>query len=266
MPRTSMNPFARLVDNATVAVDAYIDRVLPGRPTEARAEDRSSPDTLHSLLNDLLHFCDHHGIDFDEVLEAARISHSEDLALEQTFTYGDEVQPRHAATWRGIVVGVHTTHRYEVLHTVRIPGEREKVVMPVEDLKTATPIGPIDSPGGPLTTAQEVEQRLEELSLLIRRAEHEGHPADPGLYAEQDDLINALADWSGGSGTVILQLLGPKIATAVEAERSQAAPSDLAGAAFPEDIADGLKQAPPSPRPPAAGRGTPPSDGHRRSR
>jgi hypothetical protein len=128
-------------------------------------------------------------------------------------------------------------------------------VVPVEDLRPATSFGPIDTPNGPVSTAQDAEGRLEEVSLLIRRAEHDGRVPAPDLYAEQHELTEALANWSGGSSTGILQFLGPRIATALEEQRRRTPPTDLAGTGFPNDIAGSLADAPspqerPSPEPP----------------
>ncbi|MFI0351009.1 hypothetical protein [Actinomadura sp. 9N407] len=266
MPTSAMNPHSRLVENATAAVDAYLLRVLPNRPPEAQAEDHSSVETLHCLFSDLLHFCDHHGLDFDAALGWARTSYADDLAMEQTFTNGDEVQPRHSATWRGIVVDVHTTDQGQVLHTVRIPGERDRRLIPVEALETEAPFGPIETRNSPVLTAQEAEGHLEELSLLIRRTEHEGRlPAQP-LYADQRKLVDALADWSRSSPASILQLLGSQIAAALDEERLQTPEATkLASTAFPNDIASGLAD-PRSTESESQGSGSSAPDGRPRSR
>ncbi|MFD0856324.1 hypothetical protein ACFQ07_29055, partial [Actinomadura adrarensis] len=204
MPAATNNPFVHPIDNATAAVDAYIRRAFPGHPPQEQAARRSDPETLHCLLSDLLHYCDHHNLDFTQLLGHARASYADDLATAQTFVHGDEVQPRADTTWRGIVTGTSTTQHGEVLHTIDIPGDPTTRVLPAQDLTTATPFGPLESGNGLLTTAQQAEGRLRELSLRIRLTEHNGRVPAPSLYAEQRDLAHALAAWSGGSSAVLL--------------------------------------------------------------
>ncbi|WP_131738849.1 hypothetical protein [Actinomadura roseirufa] len=250
-------PFADAIEIVAGVLNAY----SPGQPSDQQGP--ASAERVQFLLTDLIHYCDHHHIDFPTTMAAARTAYADDRAEDHGFVIGDEVQPRQKPLWRGIVTGGRITRRGEVLCAVHIPGERHELVVSTAQLEKAPPFGSIKTQTGIVSTVQEAEERLDEVTLTIRHAQNEGWLPEPALYQEQERLIDGLALWSGSSAIAIHLSTGPRIAAKVQAQSTRKARRPaLMHRDFPQRLDTQLTERQPEPAVPKS-RPSPDSRAHR---
>ncbi|MGI8333644.1 hypothetical protein ACRYCC_27155 [Actinomadura scrupuli] len=262
---------AEQVENAAHALDAYEQRAFPGQPITHRHGYEDSDVMLRSLLNDLQHYADYQGVDFERALMAARELHADELtelratpltrSLHTHFPNGALVQPsadsvldegRLGVPMRGIVVSSRPSEWGSDLCTVRFPGmagTQEIAATQLEPADTFHSVRLVDTTL--VTGVREVEDRLVATAARMHTDRQYGLQPNSADVIDRARLADALGSWAGTGVDRVMASLRPAIADAVrrqvldpEAASPEAIhPARLAAQGFPRPLSAGVPAA-----------------------
>jgi hypothetical protein len=262
---------AEQVENAAHALDAYEQRAFPGQPITHRHGYEDSDVMLRSLLNDLQHYADYQGVDFERALTVAREIHTDELTelratpltggLHTDFPDGALVQlsadavldeGRLGVPMRGIVTSSRPSEWGSDLCTVRFPGMHSTQEI------AATQLQPADSfrsvllaDGVRITGVREAEDKLISTAARMHTDLQHGLPPNTSDAVDQAALADALGSWAGTGADRVMTSLQPAIADAVRRQLLDPEPAPpqvihparLAAQGFPRPLSDGVPAA-----------------------
>lgn len=260
---------AEQVENAAHALDAYEQRAFPGQPLTHRHGYEDSDVMLRSLLNDLQHYADYQGVDFERALMAAREIHADELTelratpltsgLHTHFPDGALVQlsadavldeGRLGTPMRGIVVSSRPSEWGSDLCTIRFPGMTATQEIAATQLEPADTFRPVRLCDAVLIKGvREVEDRLVATAARMHTDRQYGLPPNAGDVLDRARLADALGSWAGTGADRVMAGLQPAIAEAVRRRLLEPAtqepihPARLAAQGFPRPLSDGVPAA-----------------------
>lgn len=186
-------------------------RQLPG---EAEVSD---------LLTDLMHYCSLQGVDFDNAVESARLTFSEERAKEGRYAPGAGVElidkaaeqaQQSALPTRGVVIGISDAKNGQAVYHVRSPGDVHTRSYLGTELRSAPPFGPVKTTEGDVRSPLDAEQAAIGTCAQMLQAEGLGQAPHADDARNLNALLDALADWTQLPSDRLDSLLAPKVASA----------------------------------------------------
>ncbi|GAA1834089.1 hypothetical protein [Actinomadura chokoriensis] len=246
-----------------------------------RGDDDHARELLGDLLIDLMHYADHRGLEFNDILAQANGYYLSEHHSPDVLAIGSAVQLDGPAAdeavllgnpSQGCVTGLLVPFDGPTEYYVRFLGENSSRSIIAADLQPAPPFPSTHTSQGTITDPLKAEQILLDIMTRI------GHADINGIQPQQTDLddhrvlLDALVSWNGMDERNVTDLLlarvEPRLSTSSPDAASSGAtlsPAQLAARDFPIPLSQGLTEHQPDPNAPPV-RPTPPDRRADRSR
>ncbi|MEU8804044.1 hypothetical protein [Spirillospora sp. NPDC048819] len=257
---------AEFAEFGAAALDSFQALFEETEHLDHRSNGAHARELLGDLLIDLMHYAEHRGLEFNDILAQANGYYLSERNSPDVFAIGSTVQLDGPAAdeaillgqpTRGTVTGLLVPHDGPTEYDVQFLGETTSRTIIGADLEPASPF-PATS-----TTQGVINDPLRAEETLVAAMGRIGDADLSGLRPRQDDLddhhilLDALVAWNGMDKRSVTDLLLAKIEPRLAATPPKTpvtdtplSPAQLAAQDFPIPLAQGLAGHHPTPAPP----------------
>ncbi|MFI0351008.1 hypothetical protein [Actinomadura sp. 9N407] len=203
------------------ALDSYQNLFEHAGRRDHRADDRHASELVGDLLADLMHYTDHRGLDFDEIVRTARNDFLRELSPEPPPTLGTLVRIKGPLAEEahilgqptlGAVTGLVVPHRGNTEYYVRRMGELGSQQYTGDDLEPAPPFPSVPTSTGIVDNPLRAEELLVDATVRSSLTTAATETSRPDDVREHRALLTALASWNGLDEQAAKDLLLAKVA------------------------------------------------------
>ncbi|MFA1551741.1 hypothetical protein [Actinomadura chokoriensis] len=260
---------AEFAEFGAAALDSFQALFEETEHLDHRTNNAHARELLGDLLIDLMHYAQHRGLEFNDILAQANGYYLSEHNSPDVFAVGSTVQLDGPAAdeaillghpTRGTVTGLLVPHDGPTEYNVCFLGETSSRTIIDADLEPAPPFPSTSTAQGVISDPLHAEETLVETMARIARADLDG------VRPQQDDLddhhvlLDALVTWNGMDDRNVTDLLLAKVEPRLTTSQPKApvtgaslSPAQLAAQDFPIPLVQGLSgrhpTSQPSPRP-----------------
>ncbi|MFA1546119.1 hypothetical protein [Actinomadura chokoriensis] len=240
------------------ALDSFQALFQETEHLDHRSNDVHARELLGDLLIDLMHYAQHRGLEFNDILAQANGYYLSERNSPDIYAIGSTVQlqgPTADETTligrpaRGTVTGIHVPHEGPTEYYVHFLGETSSRSILAADLEEATPFPATSTTKGIIDDPLVAEEALVEAVTRIGRADLSGVPPHQDDLNDRQALLEALVTWNGMDTRDVTDLLLAEVEqrlAPVQAETpvedTALSPSQLAAQDFPIPLEQGLAE------------------------
>lgn len=260
------------------ALDAFQALFEETEHLDHRGNNTHARELLGDLLIDLMHYADHRGLEFNDILAQANGYYLSEHNSPDVFAIGATVQLDGPAAdeaillgapTRGTVTGLLVPHDGPTEYDIRLLGQTSSRTIIAADLEPAPPFPTTSTTQGLINNPLRAEETLVETMTRIARADLAGLPPQQDDLDDHRVLLDALVTWNGMDKHNVTDLLLAKVEPRLTTAQPTSAvagtppgPAQLAAQGFPVPLSQGL--AGHQPDSPATSRHTGPPGAHHR--
>ncbi len=257
---------AQFAEFGAAALDSFQALFQETEHLDHRYNDAHAHELLGDLLIDLMHYADHRGLEFNDILAQASGYHLSERNDPDVLAIGAAVQLDGPAADEAVLLGRPTRGSITGLlvpldgpteYYVRFLGETSSRPVLAADLEPAPPFPATSTTQGVIRNPLRAEETLIETMTRIGRADLAGVQPQQGDLDDHHALLDALVTWNGMDKRDVTDLLLAKAEprlTASSPRPSSGAPLDPAGELaahdFPIPLSLGLAEPQPASQPP----------------
>ncbi|MEU8124927.1 hypothetical protein AB0C21_39970 [Spirillospora sp. NPDC049024] len=229
-----------------------------------RSNDVHARELLGDLLIDLMHYAQHRGLEFNDILAQANGYYLSERNSPDVYAIGSTIQLEGPAAdeaallgrpTRGSVTGIHVPHEGPTEYYVLFLGETSSRSVPAADLRETAPFPATSTTRGIIGDPLLAEEALVEAMTRIGRADLAGVPPHQDDLNDRQVLLDALVAWNGMDTRDVTDLLLAEVEqrltpaqAEIEVEDTALSPGQLAARDFPIPLEQGLTEQHPGPR------------------
>lgn len=245
-----------------------------------RSDSIHARELLGDLLIDLMHYADHRGLEFNDILAESNGYYLSELNNPDVFAIGSTVQLTGPAAdeaillgrpTRGSITGLLVPHDGPTEYYVSFLGETASRGVIDAELEAAPPFPPTSTSQGLIQTPLLAEATLVETMARIGRADLTSVPPERDDLDDHHILLDALVAWNGMDKREVTDLLLAKVEPRLTGSPpgpvvagTPPGPAQLAAEGFPVPLAQGLAEHRPASQPPSRPSGPGDTRHHRR--
>ncbi|MFD0854766.1 hypothetical protein ACFQ07_21180, partial [Actinomadura adrarensis] len=222
-----------------------------------RTDDATAESLLGDLLTDLLHYANHRGLDFHQILRAAQHDFLQELPQPPELTLGTPVRLTGTAAQHavhlgqpvyGAITGLVVPHQGPTEYYIRRLGDSASRQFTAQDLEPAPPFPAVPTRKGIIDHPLRAEDLLVDAAVRDATSDTTSWPGESAFdLPEHRALIRALASWNGLDDHATRQLLLNQVEHRINAGSSTPRPTITTVGAEPHDAAQLASQAFPPP-------------------
>jgi hypothetical protein len=244
---------AEFAEFGAAALDAFQALFEETEHLDHRSNNTHARELLGDLLIDLMHYADHRGLEFNDILAQANGYYLSEQNNPDVFAIGSTVQLDGPAAdeaillgapTRGTVTGLLVPHDGPTEYDVRFLGETSSRTIIAADLEPAPPFPSTSTRQGVINNPLSAEEILVETTVRIGRADLHGTQPRQDDLSDHHALLNALVAWNGMDRREVTDLLlakvEPRLTTPPLSAGTGLSPAQLAAQDFPVPLAQGL--------------------------
>ncbi|MFF4240882.1 hypothetical protein ACFYYL_33825 [Actinomadura geliboluensis] len=257
---------AQFAEFGAAALDSFQVLFQETEHLDYRGNDAHAHELLGDLLIDLMHYADHRGLEFNDILAQASgyyLSERDDpdvlaigAAVQLDGPVADEAVLLGHPT-RGSVTGLLVPLDGPTEYYVRFLGETSSRAVLAADLEPAPPFPATSTAQGVISNPLRAEEILVETMTRIGRADLAGVQPQQNDLNDHHVLLDALVAWNGMDKRDVTDLLLAKAEPRLTASSSRptsgaplAPAAELAAHDFPLPLSEGLAEPQPASQPP----------------
>ncbi|GAA0544543.1 hypothetical protein [Actinomadura livida] len=244
------------------ALDAFQALFEETEHLDHRGNDAHACELLGDLLIDLMHYAQHRGLEFNDILAQAHGHHLSESNSPDVYAIGATVQLDGPAAdeaillghpTRGSITGLLVPNHGPTEYYVHFLGQTSNQKVISADLKTAPPFSATTTTQGLINDPLHAEELLIQTMTRIGQADIQGLRPHKGDLNDQRALLDALVAWNDMEKHNVTDLLLAEVAPYLSTDAQQPAPeiplspAQLAAQAFPTPLAEGLTDQLPAP-------------------
>ncbi|MEU5993335.1 hypothetical protein ABZ806_30565 [Spirillospora sp. NPDC047418] len=244
---------AEFAEFGAAALDAFQALFEETEHLDHRGNNTHARELLGDLLIDLMHYADHRGLEFNDILAQANGYYLSEHNSPDVLAIGTTVQLDGPAAdeaillgapTRGTVTGLLVPHDGPTQYDVHFLGQTSSRTIIAADLKPAPPFPSTPTSQGVISNPLRAEETLVETMARIGRADLNGvQPAQEDLN-DHHALLDALTAWNVIDEREVTDLLlakvEPRLTTPPASAGTALSPAQLAARDFPIPLAQGL--------------------------
>ncbi|WP_021593513.1 hypothetical protein [Actinomadura welshii] len=255
---------AEFAEFGAAALDSFQALFEETEHLDHRGNDAHARELLGDLLIDLMHYAQHRGLEFNDILAQANGHYLSERNSPDVYAIGSTVQLDGPAAdeaallghpTKGSVTGILVPHDGPTQYYVHFLGETSNHSVIAADLEPAPPFPVTLTTNGIVRDPVLAEETLIETMTRIGRADLSGVPPQQDDLKDRQVLLEALVAWNGMDTRDVTDLLLAKVEQHLATPRPKAplqgaplGPGQLAAQAFPIPLAQGLTDPQPGPR------------------
>ncbi|MEU9019363.1 hypothetical protein [Actinomadura sp. NPDC048394] len=246
------------------ALDAFQALFEQTEHLDHRTNDEDARELISDLLVDLMHYAEHRGIEFNDLVAEAQAYYDTERDNPNAFAIGSTIQLEGPAAHeaillgqptRGSVTGVLVSHQGQTEYYVRFLGHNENQAVLAANLKPAPPFPATPTTQGVVHDPLKAEQLLVDAATRIAMADiHSRQPSQDDLR-DHRTLLAALTTWNNMHERNVTDLLLSRVTEHLNAAElddttkqpapaaestARLTPAQLAAQAFPLPLADSI--------------------------
>ncbi|GAA1801508.1 hypothetical protein [Actinomadura chokoriensis] len=254
---------AEFAEFGAAALDAFQALFEETQHLDHRGNNTHASELLGDLLIDLMHYADHRGLEFNDILAQANGYYLIEHNSPDVFAIGTTVQLNGPAAdeaillgapTRGTVTGVLVPHDGPIEYDIRFLGETSNHTIIAADLEPAPPFPAASTSQGIIGNPLRAEELLVESMARIGRADLSGVQPTQEELSDHHVLLDALVAWNGMDKREVTDLLlakvEPRLTTPPSSTGTALSPAQLAARDFPLPLTEGLSEPRPAAQPP----------------
>ncbi|NKZ03319.1 hypothetical protein [Actinomadura latina] len=257
---------AEFAEFGAAALDSFQALFEETEHLDHRSNNTHARELLGDLLIDLMHYADHRGLEFNDILAQANGYYLSEHSSPDVLAIGATVQLDGPAAdeaillgapTRGTVTGLLVPHDGPTEYDVRFLGQTSSRTIIAADLEPAPPFPATSTTQGVINDPLQAEETLAETMTRIGRADLSGIQPQQQDLDDRRVLLDALVTWNGMDTHDVTDLLLAKVEPRLTASQpkppeagTRLGPAQLAAQAFPVPLNQGLaERLPDSPQP-----------------
>lgn len=229
-----------------------------------RFNDVHARELLGDLLIDLMHYAQHRGLEFNDILAHANGHYLSEHSSSDVYAIGSAVQLVGPAAdeaallgqpTRGGVTGIYVPHDGPTEYYVRFLGEPSSRSICATELQEASAFPATSTTRGVISDPFLAERDLVEVMTQIGRADLNGVPPNQNDLNDRHLLLEALVAWNGMDTRDVTDLLLAQVEQRLATPQAETSvpgaalsPGRLAAQDFPIPLEQGLTEHRPSTR------------------
>lgn len=243
---------AEFAEFGAAALDSFQALFEETEHLDHRTNDAHARELLGDLLIDLMHYAEHRGLEFNDILAQANGYYLSEHNSPDVLAIGSTVQLDGPAAdeaillgqpTRGSVTGLLVPHDGPTEYYVHFLGETANRSIIAADLEPAPPFPATSTSQGVIDNPLRAEETMVETMTRLGRSDLDGTTPRPDDLKDHHALLQALTSWNGMDERSITHLLLAKVEphlTDPQPKPPTAGPAQLAAEAFPKPLRQGL--------------------------